>query len=396
MRQQRRGLHLTIALLFLSLYFVLLLLPRLWRIPGNLDKLLMSNDDKSNGGRSILEKLQVDASIDNLPQIRVDYGKYRPPIEQLEEGINSEHNEMPNFELANRCTTKGLYLGSEDIWRDCNAECKIGDEFAVRYRFVSADENFIVRGKKLQNGAYCLPTDAAQCHPNTTYTMYTASGWRCVVREPSLFSGYGGSTIRACNGRIADKATQLIYNDTIPLNLRFQDFREDRLDDNKTFRFECAIDRDDQLRSLVVADVDRFTPVVNWCTVNIPATSIADTVKPQFNADNIGNVCNCAATETKFAKNRSGQCTACKNYTTGNFETYIGDVPQQNNICYSLADDTETISFALAEYPFVQICGLTASETDMSAELLRPRCIETAFQIYFKPLPSRDTILMVK
>lgn len=252
--------------------------------------------------RPPLENLPVpEPGVDDLPLVRVDYGKYKPPIKIP--GDDDDDGGRDAEERRRLCLGSGLYLGTENEWTDCRSLCNAD---AVDYRYYEGSEadnpRIIVGRRRRAKGGYCVPTAAARCNTRSSVMLYTYTGWSCISQVPAL-RGEGGNLIAVCNGSIRDNALELTYDGYIPSNLAFNDFYRDKLGDG-SYRFTCVPGtRDSKSNRYISSDLDRFHLMQNYCTEDIPYAA-------EISRDPATGECACAP---QYEKDRTnGKCTACK------------------------------------------------------------------------------------
>lgn len=233
---------------------------------------------------------------------------------------NGLNYKAPNLivlpEDVDRCTN-GRYMGSENIFQNCNAVCQSN---IVRYRFIEPNETLVnIDGERLKPGAWCLPTYFHTCNTNVSSVIRTdGNNWLCEPKY-SLFGSINGNQILKCNGRIKDNRTNKIYQDFLP-----DDFQLTTLDEtvevqsgDKTivkFAIECATQKDVNGNVLVNPQLgDRFDLVRNYCTKYI--TNADPTILPDF----INHTCNCTNPNSQnpfplenIWDNQNRTCIPCK------------------------------------------------------------------------------------
>lgn len=378
-------LKITFALVILVFFAVvlrhLLLLPR----PLAVDQVTRRTDLAQS-------LLRPGLNIDNLPLVKIDYGKYKPqsgvPNDDgtIDESIN-------RAQIRQLCLTRGYYLGPENTDGNCSSVCGV-DEQEVAYTYVSrTDAKRIVAGRQLlRAGGYCMPTLMASCNRNTSSVVYSINGWTCIPRTDA-FAGEGGNRIVVCNGRLRDNALKVVYQDFVPPNLVFGNVYTDRLGDG-TYRFECPRRERDSGGNLYLRSAyNRLHSVRDRCVEDVPFASGATT-------DLTRGKCVCGPDLT-FDK-LSGKCTAC----SVAFSRDTKQIAFTSKPCFSFADTIQQFEerwenlknsdnssdrdeSKLTIFP----CGFNSQGT--SSEYTLPRCLNYNIALYQPALPSHNTLNVI-
>lgn len=95
--------------------------------------------------------------------------------------------------------TNGLYLGNiTDPSTDCSSICANS-----HFKYIGKGDLLYMHDTHLRVGGWCLPSDAVNCNPSTTFTVKTLEGWSCISRY-SEFGGPGGNRILVCSGQLSE------------------------------------------------------------------------------------------------------------------------------------------------------------------------------------------------
>lgn len=320
-------------------------------------------------------------NIDTLPIVKLDFGNYRPVVDG---GDNNDQSDIAERRV--RCLQRGVYLGPSDEYIDCSVYCRVGSESEVKYTFVDQPSRFIAGRIQIEPGAWCMPTAAANCNPNSANVVYSLNGWLCIPRT-DLLVGEGGNRIAVCNGSLYDNAMNVRYDEFIPSNLVFNNLYDDRLADGR-FRFTCLPHiRDELYNKYLESPLNRFHVIHNYCVSDIPFA--IDTAVPDFQT----GLCTCPDPYTR-ANNDNGKCTACK--------TGFDDLSLTFNLriqpCFSLRDHVQFINDLRNQASIGEIirpCGLTDTKQS-SGEVTRPRCIINKVPSYTRYLPSPNTMNYIR
>lgn len=295
----------------------------------------------------------------DLPQVKVDYGKYRPNVG---DGSGDGDSGEKIADIRRQCLNNGYRLGDTDVWQDCEVVCSSAD---VDYRFFDDNDGtnggVYVGRLQVRKGAYCVPTAAAQCNTRTSLLLYAYNGWTCIP-QISGFTGEGGNTISMCDGRIWDRGTGTVYDKYIPSNLVFQSFYNDKLSDG-TYRFACPNQiRDRNGNFFLASPLNRVQLIDNFCISNIPYAQYQQ-------VEWRNSSCNCEIeSEGKWGTDEKTQkCIACRNYVDK--DTLVTYFSPRN--CYNTTDSYETVKQLLTEDRFAKPCGVSVTDT---MEGTRPRC----------------------
>lgn len=321
-------------------------------------------------------------NVDNLPNVTLNLDDYRPSQATGDDDTTTNDSEQALRRVT--CLQRGVYLGTENRYVNCANYCHVSSEQEVMYTFVTDASRYVTGRLHLTPGAWCLPTRAASCNPNTSLVVYSLNGWMCLPRT-DLFGGEGGNRILACNGSIRDNATNQTYNLYIPANLTFNDFYEDKLPDGR-YRFECPPDlRDEYQNKYLRSPFDRFHLIHNFCVRDIPFAD--DKIVPDFTTGK----CNCG---DNLHEMKNGECSACKEGF--NVDTFTFNLQQMP--CYSLRDTVqflERIRDRVGESGVVLPCGFT-QQTNAANENVQPRCIEDRLSAFAPLLPSASTLTNIQ
>lgn len=332
-------------------------------------------------------------NIDNLPVVKIDYGKYRPtanvPGDENENDTNDKSDETISVaQIKQLCLTRGYYLGPENTETLCGDVCNVADD-EVTYVYITASEanNVLVGRQRLRQGGYCMPTLMSTCNRNTSSVVYSMNGWICLPRTDA-FAGEGGNRIVVCNGSLRDNALRVVYRNTIPSNLAFTDVYRDRLADG-TYRFECLHNERDRSGNLYLqSSYNRLHTLTNWCTFLVPfATGVT--------TDLARGECHCGEMLTLDAS--SGRCTAC----APAFDRYTKQIAFHSQPCYSFNDSY--YQFAELAKSFKKRNNLQDNESAAlmpcgyntqgnTSEYTLPRCLSYNIALYQPILPSHNTL----
>lgn len=312
----------------------------------------------------------------DLPVVRVDYGKYRPNVN---DGDSNDDNSEDINRIRRQCLSSGYRLGSEDTWADCPAVCNTPN---VMYQYYTNESNVYVGRLQMRAGAYCVPTQAANCNLRTSLIIYAYEGWTCLPQISGL-TGEGGNTIALCDGRIWDRGTGTVYEKEIPFDLVFKDFTHDKLSDGD-YRFKCVQNvRDRQNNLLLTSPFNRLQFTENFCLKNIPNAAYQDVIW------DTGVGCPCVASsngqwEKDYTDN--GTCTACLlKVDPISLYTYFA-----RRKCYSTVDNLTTLEKLLSDDMFIAPCGTTYLDVEEGG---RPRCTTAGLQAFTVSAPSAGTLL---
>lgn len=337
--------------------------------------------------------LQPGLNIDNLPLVKIDYGKYKPNTDVP--GADAPPDESVSAaQIRQLCLSRGYYLGPENTDANCGEVCGVSDE-AVAYTFLTpADTSRIVAAKqKLKPGAYCMPTRMATCNRNTSSVVYSLEGWLCLPRTDA-FAGEGGNHIVVCNGSLRDNALRVVYTGSIPANLAFNDVYRDRLADG-TYRFECPrTTRDEIGNHYLESPVNRLHQLRNWCTSSVP-----------WAADGGVNWttgrCECGTNGLVLDPN-TDRCTSCRIH----FDADTKQISFAQRPCFSFIDSVQQFEDRLKELrdqlnvPDDQLnqiaifpCGYNTQGS--SSEHTLPRCLDYFIAAYKPALPSHNTLQVI-
>lgn len=342
-------------------------------------------------------------NVDNLPLVKIDYGKYKPNASttpsDVDNGDNSGNDEKDtNLSLVARrqqCATRGLYLGPQnDQSVDCSDYCSMAPDEVEYAFFTDTDIKRILWGQTyMQPGAYCMPTRMTTCNRNTAIPVYSLAGWTCLPTTDA-FAGDGGNRIIVCNGRLRDNATRTVYVDSIPPNLVFNDVYRDRLA-NGQYRFECMrTERDESGNLYIDSPFNRLHRMRNWCAQDVPFAV-------DIRVDWINGVCVCRGSQFMGIDPSTGRCTVCRTRfdndtkqisivqkpcfsftdTVEQFENRLRDLRKQLNV----ADDDTSITM----FP----CGY--SDHGSASEYTLPRCLDYNVAMYQPALPSHNTLNVI-
>jgi hypothetical protein len=337
-------------------------------------------------------------NIDNLPLVRIDYGKYKPASEVPGDGDSDDDDgdgDDDSDSLAQRrqkCLTTGAFIGPEnDGALNCSEYCNVTSD-EVEYAFLTnRDTRRILNGRtRMRVGAYCLPTRLATCNRNTSLVVYSIVGWTCIPTTDA-FAGEGGHTIVVCNGQLRDNALRVVYDQYIPPNLVFGNVYTDRLSDGK-YRFQCAEKERDELGNLYLqSPLNRLHQLRNWCSADIPY-AFNDTI------DWNRGVCLCDTAHGQIADKLTGRCTACRR----RFDDTSKQISYVQRPCYSFNDNVLSFQRRLKElrdrlnvHPYDATitmfpCGWNDQGT--SSEYSLPRCLDYFVALYRPVLPSHNTL----
>lgn len=322
-------------------------------------------------------------NIDNLPQVKIDFGKFRPSENTGNENNDGDDDsEESAAAVRARCLQRGLYLGPNNEYTNCAEKCHVSSEKEVQYTFVTNTKRLIAGRQEVKAGAWCLPTKAATCNLNSSTVVYSLNGWLCLPRTDALV-GEGGNRIAVCNGSIWDNALRTRYDEYIPSNLVFNDFYEDKVS-NDQYRFTCVPNTRDELRNrYLTPSFNRFHMLRNYCVSEIPFA--VDDAVPDFSTGK----CSCPSPYT--VESRTGKCTACR----------VGFDPQSMTFnfrvqpCFSVRDYVSTIrqmkEHQALDGEVLRPCGLDESDSPNS-EVTRPRCLVSRIGAFSPFLPSPDTL----
>lgn len=324
-------------------------------------------------------------NIDNLPMTKVDYGVYDPN----ENFMDAEMNKQDPASLETRrirrqiCLNKGYYLGEKNDYVNCAKFCNVSGEEEVQYRYLDNTKNILGGREPMRMGAWCLPKTAATCNVNTSIVVYSISGWICLPRTDA-FSGEGGNRIAVCNGSLWDNALNKQYDTFIPANLSFNDVYNDKLSDGR-YRFVCPANlRDDIQNKYIESNYNRLHLLRNWCLEEIPFGK--DDAKPDLETGK----CRCVAPYQLNEKR--GKCTSCgPGFDVHNYTSHLYNRP-----CFSVRDPTSFLLHLrkMMDHPEKEIllpCGLDDAN-NVNNELTKPRCLDTAIQVYKPILASGNTL----
>ncbi|XP_044019565.1 uncharacterized protein LOC122859991 [Aphidius gifuensis] len=322
--------------------------------------------------------MKFSPTIDDLPEIVVDFGSYKPETSVV--GVDDESIQEQQ-KIKQQCLTTGYLLSKENVYADCETICNVKE---VTFKYFPKSSNAIIGNKKIEYGSYCVPTDAANCNDSTSTLVYGLTGWNCLPRI-SAFGGIGGNKILICDGRLQDNGLNIIYDTYIPSNLKFNDLYEDKLADD-SYRFTCVEKKNSFGNSYLYTDFDRLQIYENWCASDIPYSAPKGEIKWNFQTQNC--FCDNFQTDTTTQK-----CTACKLGLNEN-SFLLSIYPQY---CYS-EDDTVDITKQRLESlkgsnRLLLPCG--SDELD-SEEFTRPRCVDLQVSAFPKTSPSHNTMKILK
>lgn len=333
-------------------------------------------------------------NIDNLPAVKIDYGKYKPSENTGDDSDNEDDagggnggGKTPSDSAAARrvnCLTRGVFLGKKNEYVDCSSYCRVSSEKIVKYVFLTSSDTIINGRTKMSPGAWCMPTTAANCNTSSAMVVYSLNGWLCIPRTDALV-GEGGNQIAVCNGSIFDNGLNVRYDQFVPSNLTFNDFFHDRLANGK-YRFQCVENSIDELKNkYLVAPFNRFHLLHNWCVEDIPFAK--DTSVPNFQTGQ----CFC---DDPYGTTTEGKCTACRVGFDKTSFTFNLRVQQ----CFSVRDYVsflDRIKGQLLPNEIVRPCGIDESDSSGS-EVTRPRCLLNKIGVFSPPLPSPNTLSVIK
>lgn len=333
-------------------------------------------------------------NVDNLPLVKIDYGKYRPS-ETVQGGGDNDHTD-PSISIAQRrqaCLSRGAYLGPESTDVNCSDYCGLPAE-DVQYIFLTANDvksgSVVIGRQPMKPGSYCMPTLMATCNRNTSLVVYSINGWLCLPRTDA-FAGSGGNRIVVCDGKLRDNALRVVYEEFIPPTLVLNNVYTDKLSDG-TYRFECLHNHMDVIgNKYLTSRLNRLHLLRNWCVENIPFAA-------DVNVDLINGICECV----KFEKDKDGRCTACNIH----FDNTSKQIAFNSKPCYSFTDTIAQFEDYLAtlrkqlDLPLnshealkertLLPCGFNDQGT--SSEKTLPRCQNYYIALYNPPLPSHNTL----
>lgn len=352
-------------------------------------------------------QLRPGLNVDNLPLVKIDYGKYKPNAGTPDEGNNGgggggddNNNDVsdPNLSLAARkqlCLTRGLYLGPQnDQAVDCSLRCSLASD-EVEYTFLSdRDTRRIVVGQApLRVGSYCMPTRMTICNRNTSLVVYSLSGWTCIPNTDA-FAGEGGNRIVVCNGKLRDNALRTVYVDSIPPNLVFTDVYRDRLADG-TYRFECLRNERDANGNLYIeSPFNRLHQMRNWCASDIPFAS-------RVSVDLQAGRCICEGSKEMVVDKLTGRCTVCR----VRFDPEVKQISYTQKPCFSFVDTVQQFEQRVldlrkqldvsADDSSITIFPCGYSDQGSSSEYTLPRCLDFYIAMYRPALPSHNTLQVI-
>lgn len=379
---------LKIAFVLVFFVFVTLIARHLLYLPRTFD--FDRVDRKHDLSQS---QIRPGLNIDNLPLVKIDYGKYKPSS-NVGDDTSPPGSGDDSIDLAQRrqqCLSGGAFLGAEnDSTINCGEYCNVSED-AVEYVFLTnRDTGRILNGRtRMRPGAYCLPTRMATCNRNTSLVVYSISGWTCIPTTDA-FAGEGGNNIVVCNGSLRDNALRVVHEVTIPPNLTFTNVYTDRLA-NGTYRFECPQKERDNMGNLYIqSPLNRLHRLRNWCSADIPYATKSE-------VDFQNGVCLCTG-ESMIKDQATGRCTVCYRH----FDSLTKQISYVQRPCYSFVDNILDFETRVAELRKM----LNVSPTDDSitmfpcgyndqgsaSEYTLPRCLDYWVSLYRPALPSHNTL----
>lgn len=326
--------------------------------------------------RELPDDIRFGIGVQDLPKVRVDYGKFKPPVNPGGADGNGDDDGETIIARRRACLTTGYYLGKDDAWTDCETLCNAPE---TEYRYYDGSGVFSGR-RSIRAGAYCVPTLAAQCNVRTSYLVYSYEGWSCLPQTPGLV-GNGGNAIALCDGRIRDNALARTYDKVLPPDVAFNNFYEDKLSDGETPRFSCVPNtKDDSHNDYVQSGLNRFQFLLDRCVMNIPYAAIHVAFE--------NGECKCERDSGgKWDTDpENGVCTACRaGVEDDNLITRIA-----SRVCWNSGDTFSKVAQILSKNAAAPFCGVGFNDSDDAA---RPRCVSAGIYYLNRPLVSPAALI---
>lgn len=263
----------------------------------------------------------------------------------------------------NVCLGKGLYLGPEQRFQNCELLCNTKGAI---YKFLHEDNVIVYKNSKLQPGSWCLPAAYNRCNLSTSQIIWnrgdttatTASAdndnedddWDCLPKS-NLFGGPGNNQILGCNGVLYNTRTQKTYKDYIPPTLEIGDINEKWIDANGTERYvlECGKSVDDRANPLIQNNLgNRFQLQRNYCAKYLYNSILA---KTNFEK----GTCECEGGLTNIYNIPQLPCSSCL-HGANKFTTASGASKDAFAIAVPCLEKTTRFDDIDTEHHFI-LCG---------------------------------------
>lgn len=156
------------------------------------------------------------------------------------------------------CPLYGFKCPTEEAC-DCQSLCKDGEYVPFR---IMSDEPVYLMDRQLDPGTYCLPRGVGTCNQQTSYHVFSSTGWKCIPRNTAL---YDDERLVACyNDLAADHSRNFLWD--YQTNQPARDILDpyQTLSDGKTLRYRCHCESLDVRGNRMVESLP-FVCSVDYC-----------------------------------------------------------------------------------------------------------------------------------
>lgn len=162
------------------------------------------------------------------------------------------------------CPLQGFKCPQDELC-DCHTFCKNGGEY-IPFRVLHSDSRIFVMNQQLEPGTYCLPRGIDQCNLQTSYHIFSLSGWACLPQNSTVF--YGDKSQACQNDEALDNTLNVLWDFRMqsPVTTAVDDFYEQW---NGALRYQCKCDSKSLDGTPLVSSLP-FVCSVDYCLRDIP------------------------------------------------------------------------------------------------------------------------------
>lgn len=182
---------------------------------------------------------------------------------QLKEGFQPINwiKSLVNPLKKTACALQGVECESGQAC-DCEKLCSNGSEF-VPFQVLEGDRIFVMN-RKLSPGTYCLPKGVGKCNLNTSYHIFSLSGWSCIGINDDIFKK---DKKMACKNEEAQDNSLNVLWDELKGREADDDVKDYYEQYKGGYRYQCKCDSKSIDNSPMIS-VFPFVCLVDYCLRN--------------------------------------------------------------------------------------------------------------------------------
>ncbi|KAG8175224.1 hypothetical protein JTE90_022647 [Oedothorax gibbosus] len=206
------------------------------------------------------------------------------------------------------CPLYGFKCPTQEMC-DCQSLCPNGEYVPFR---VLDNEPIFLMDRQLEPGTYCLPKGIGGCNQKTSYHIFSATGWKCVPRNTSL---YNDETAACYSDEAADNTLNVLWDYLSNRPAQNVDYAYERLPDGK-LRYRCQCKSKDIYGKRMIESIP-FVCSTDYC--------VKDIAQPLPMMGFNGFACECAMYEHKDYLDGKSPCVMAKSHVQPN-NMFVGRV----------------------------------------------------------------------